>query len=75
MGSQIANIRDINVALKEAGQFYAELHRLGAPIKIVDAGGGLGWIMTAAAHAVNLPSITVWKNMHKHRPQFCRDLR
>jgi arginine decarboxylase len=42
MGSQIANIRDIKVALKEAGQFYAELHRLGASIKIVDAGGGLG---------------------------------
>jgi arginine decarboxylase len=42
MGSQIANIRDIKIALKEAGQFYAELHRLGALIKIVDAGGGLG---------------------------------
>jgi arginine decarboxylase len=39
MGSQIANIRDIKVALKEAGQFYAELHRLGAPIKIVDYDG------------------------------------
>ena len=42
MGSQIANIHDIKVALKEVGQFYAELHRLGATIKIVDAGGGLG---------------------------------
>jgi arginine decarboxylase len=42
MGSQIANIHDIKLALKEAGQFYSELHRLGAPIKIVDAGGGLG---------------------------------
>ena len=42
MGSQIANIHDIKVALKEVGQFYAELHRLGAAIKIVDAGGGLG---------------------------------
>ncbi|HEY8159898.1 MAG TPA: biosynthetic arginine decarboxylase [Methylobacter sp.] len=42
MGSQIANIHDIKVALKEAGQFYVELHRLGAKIKIVDAGGGLG---------------------------------
>jgi arginine decarboxylase len=42
MGSQIANIHDIKVALKEAGQFYVELHRLGARIKIVDAGGGLG---------------------------------
>ncbi|MGZ5071447.1 MAG: biosynthetic arginine decarboxylase [Methylobacter sp.] len=42
MGSQIANIHDIKIALKEAGQFYVELHRLGANIKIVDAGGGLG---------------------------------
>lgn len=42
MGSQIANIHDINLALREAVQFYAELHRLGAPIKVVDAGGGLG---------------------------------
>jgi arginine decarboxylase len=42
MGSQIANIRDIKVALKEAGQFYGELQRLGAAIKVVDAGGGLG---------------------------------
>ncbi|MDI1293908.1 MAG: biosynthetic arginine decarboxylase [Methylobacter sp.] len=42
MGSQIANIHDIKIALKEAGQFYVELHRLGAHIKVVDAGGGLG---------------------------------
>lgn len=42
MGSQIANIHDIKIALKEAGQFYVELHRLGANIQIVDAGGGLG---------------------------------
>lgn len=42
MGSQIANIHDIKIALKEAGQFYVELHRLGAAIEVVDAGGGLG---------------------------------
>lgn len=42
MGSQIANIHDIKLALKEAGQFYLQLHRLGAPISTVDAGGGLG---------------------------------
>ncbi len=42
MGSQIANIHDIKVALREAGQFYVELHRLGAQVKIIDAGGGLG---------------------------------
>ena len=42
MGSQIANIHDIKIALKEAGQFYVELRRLGAGIQVVDAGGGLG---------------------------------
>lgn len=42
MGSQIANIHDIKVALKEAGQFYVELHRLGINIGIIDVGGGLG---------------------------------
>ena len=42
MGSQIANIRDIKLALKEAGQFYLQLHQLGANITTVDAGGGLG---------------------------------
>jgi len=42
MGSQIANIHDIKTALKEAGQFYAAFHHLGALIDTVDAGGGLG---------------------------------
>lgn len=42
MGSQIANIHDIKLALKEAGQFYRQLHLLGANITTVDAGGGLG---------------------------------
>ncbi len=42
MGSQIANIHDIKMALKEAGQFYVQLHQLGAPIQVVDTGGGLG---------------------------------
>lgn len=42
MGSQIANIHDIKMALKEASQFYAQLHHLGAAIQVVDTGGGLG---------------------------------
>ena len=42
MGSQIANIHDIKLALKEAGQFYLQLRQLGANINTVDAGGGLG---------------------------------
>ena len=42
MGSQIANIHDIKIALKEASQFYVQLHKLGANIQVVDTGGGLG---------------------------------
>jgi arginine decarboxylase len=41
-GSQIANISDIQNGMKECARYYAELHRLGAAIKIVDVGGGLG---------------------------------
>ncbi|CAK0766085.1 arginine decarboxylase, biosynthetic [Gammaproteobacteria bacterium] len=42
LGSQVANIRDIQNGLREAARYYAELHRLGAPITTVDVGGGLG---------------------------------
>lgn len=42
LGSQIANIRDIQRGLKECGRFYHELYKLGANIKVVDVGGGLG---------------------------------
>ncbi|WP_409522696.1 biosynthetic arginine decarboxylase [Nitrincola sp. MINF-07-Sa-05] len=42
LGSQIANIQDIQVGLREAARFYAELSMLGIPIKVVDVGGGLG---------------------------------
>ncbi|ALP40949.1 biosynthetic arginine decarboxylase [Aeromonas schubertii] len=42
LGSQIANIRDIQGGVRECGRFYAELRRLGANVTIVDVGGGLG---------------------------------
>jgi arginine decarboxylase len=42
MGSQLPNIRDIQRGLREAGRHYAELRRLGADIRCVDVGGGLG---------------------------------
>jgi arginine decarboxylase len=42
LGSQIANIRDIQTGLKECARFYTELRSLGAPIDTVDIGGGLG---------------------------------
>lgn len=42
LGSQIANIRDIQRGMREAARFYAELRALGAPVAVVDVGGGLG---------------------------------
>ena len=42
LGSQITNIRSIKNALTEAARVYCELHRLGAGVKFLDVGGGLG---------------------------------
>jgi len=42
IGSQIPNLRDIRRGMAEAARFYGELRRLGADIRIVDVGGGLG---------------------------------
>lgn len=42
LGSQIANIADVRCGLREAASYYAELHRLGCNINVVDVGGGLG---------------------------------
>ena len=42
IGSQITKIRRISMALREAAQFYVQLHALGYNIEFVDCGGGLG---------------------------------
>ena len=42
LGSQITNIRNIKSALTEASRVYCELHRVGAGVKFLDVGGGLG---------------------------------
>lgn len=42
LGSQIANLQDIEKGVKEAAYFYAELRTMGLPIEYIDAGGGLG---------------------------------
>ena len=42
IGSQINDIAVLKDALQEAGQIYAELTRLGAPMGYLDVGGGLG---------------------------------
>jgi arginine decarboxylase len=42
LGSQITNIRQIKGAVNEAARIYVELKRLGAGLKFLDVGGGLG---------------------------------
>lgn len=42
IGSQVTKIKRINMALKEAAQFYVQLHLMGFNIEFVDMGGGLG---------------------------------
>ena len=42
LGSQLANIRDIQKGMREAARYYAELRHLGADICCFDVGGGLG---------------------------------
>ena len=42
LGSQIPNIRVVKHALNEAARIYAELHKAGAGLELLDVGGGLG---------------------------------
>ena len=42
IGSQVTKIRHIQTALREASQFYIQLHKLGYDVEFVDCGGGLG---------------------------------
>jgi arginine decarboxylase len=42
MGSQVSNIRKVKDALTEATRIFTELYRLGAGLKYIDVGGGLG---------------------------------
>lgn len=42
IGSQITKIRRIQTALREAAQFYVNLHNMGYNVDFVDCGGGLG---------------------------------
>jgi arginine decarboxylase len=42
LGSQITNIRNVKGALTEASRVFVELARIGAQVKYLDVGGGLG---------------------------------
>ncbi|MBZ0268559.1 biosynthetic arginine decarboxylase, partial [bacterium] len=42
VGSQITDIRGLKEAVQEGARIYVELARLGAPLGLMDVGGGLG---------------------------------
>jgi arginine decarboxylase len=42
LGSQVANVADIQRGMREAARYYVELRKLGAALDTVDVGGGLG---------------------------------
>lgn len=42
MGSQISNVRDIANGMREAVRYFVELSQLGANVRYMDVGGGLG---------------------------------
>lgn len=42
IGSQIPSISSVKGSLKEGARFYTELHAMGAKLKYMDVGGGLG---------------------------------
>ena len=42
IGSQITNIRAVKDALRESSRIFVELHALGANMRFLDCGGGLG---------------------------------
>jgi arginine decarboxylase len=42
MGSQVSDIRKVKDALTEAARVFVEMYRLGAGLKYIDVGGGLG---------------------------------
>lgn len=42
LGSQVPNVIDVRRTVTEACRFYTELRRLGAPLRYLDLGGGLG---------------------------------
>ena len=42
IGSQVPSIQSIKASIKEASRFFTELYALGANVRYIDVGGGLG---------------------------------
>lgn len=57
IGSQVTNIRHVKTAIREASQFYVQLHKMGFAVQYVDAGGGLGVDYDGTRSASNCSSV------------------
>ncbi len=57
IGSQVTNIRHVKTAIREASQFYVQLHKMGFAVQFVDAGGGLGVDYDGTRSASNCSSV------------------
>jgi len=57
IGSQVTKIRRIKNALREASQFYVQLHKYGFNVELVDIGGGLGVDYDGTRSSSNASSI------------------
>ncbi len=51
IGSQVPSIQSIKSSLKEGVRFYTELYKMGAGLKYIDVGGGLGVDYDGTGHS------------------------
>ncbi|KHD89007.1 MAG: arginine decarboxylase [Bdellovibrio sp. ArHS] len=51
IGSQVPAIQSIKSSLKEGARFYTELYKMGAGLKYIDVGGGLGIDYDGSGHS------------------------
>jgi arginine decarboxylase len=51
IGSQVPAIQSIKSSLKEGARFYTELYKMGAGLKYIDVGGGLGVDYDGTGHS------------------------
>ncbi|KYG67027.1 arginine decarboxylase [Bdellovibrio bacteriovorus] len=51
IGSQVPQIQSIKSSLKEGARFYTELYKMGAGLKYIDVGGGLGIDYDGSGHS------------------------
>jgi arginine decarboxylase len=77
IGSQIPDIADIGRGMAEAARFYVELARAGAPLRVLDVGGGLGvdYEGSASRHycSMNYSVQAYAREVLTHIQQRCRE--